>query len=43
MSAYSDIMNKGLKGASNTSGQWTIDVGDTIDLDSKSKKDREMY
>ena len=43
MSAYSDIMNKGLKGASNTSGQWTIDVGDTIDLDSKSKKDKEMY
>ena len=44
MSAYSDIMkNKGLKGASNTSGQWTIDVGDTINLDSKSKKDREMY
>lgn len=43
MSAYSDIMNNGLQGASNTSGQWMIDVGGTIDLDSKSKKDKEMY
>jgi len=27
MSAYQDIMNKGLKGASNVNGQWEIEVG----------------
>lgn len=44
MSAYSDIMNRGLIGASNSTGQWQLDVGgDTIDFDSMDKKDREMY
>ena len=44
MTAYSDIMNRGLRGASNTSGQWMVDVGgDTIDLNSMNKKDKEMY
>jgi hypothetical protein len=43
MSAYSDIMNKGILGASNGTGQWMIDVGDTIDLDSMGRKDKEMY
>jgi hypothetical protein len=43
MSAYSDIMSKGVLGASNTSGQWALDIGDTIDFDSMSRKDKEMY
>ena len=42
--AYVDIMNQGVTGASNTSGQWQITYnGDSINLDSKSKKEREMY
>ena len=43
MSAYSDLMNKGILGASNTTGQWMIDVNDEIDLNSMDQKDREMY
>ena len=43
MSAYLDIMDKGIKGATNTSGRWEIDVNGKVDLDSKSKKDQEMY
>lgn len=44
MSAYSDIMNRGIIGASNNTGQWVIDVnGQDIDLDSMDRKDREMY
>ena len=44
MSAYSDIMNHGILGASNSTGQWTLNIGgDTIDLSSKNKKDQEMY
>ena len=44
MSAYQDIMNRGLLGASNSTGQWVIDAGgEPIDFDSKDKKDREMY
>lgn len=43
MSAYLDIMNKGISGASNNSGMWKIDVNDTIDLDSMDQKDKEMY
>lgn len=44
MSAYSDLMNRGLLGASNTSGQWVIDVnGDPLPFDSMDQKDREMY
>ena len=42
MSAYSDLMNRGIIGASNNSGQWMIDVnGDP--LPEMSKKDKEMY
>jgi hypothetical protein len=44
MSAYSDIINRGIQGASSKTGQWTINVGgDTLNLDELSKKDREMY
>ena len=44
MSAYSDIMNKGLKGMSNSTGQWMVDFGGpAIDWDSKSRKEKEMY
>lgn len=43
MSAYSDIMNKGILGASNSTGQWMLDIGDNIDIASKDKKDQEMY
>ena len=43
MSAYSDLMNKGLIGASNKTGQWVIDVNGEIPLDSMDKKDKEMY
>ena len=42
MSAYSDLMNRGIIGASNSTGQWMIDVnGDP--LPEMSKKDKEMY
>jgi hypothetical protein len=42
MSAYSDLMNRGIIGASNNTGQWMIDVnGDP--LPEMSKKDKEMY
>ena len=43
MSAYSDLMNKGILGASNGTGQWMIDVNGDIDLNSMDRKDREMY
>ena len=45
MSAYSELMNRGIQGASNATGQWMLNVGgDTpLDLDSKSKKEKEMY
>ena len=44
MSAYSDIMNNGLKGMSNNTGQWMVDFGGpTINWDSKSRKEKEMY
>jgi hypothetical protein len=44
MSAYSDLMNRGIQGASNGTGQWMIDVGgDALPFDSMDKKDREMY
>ena len=44
MSAYSDIMNKGLKGMTNSTGQWMVDFGGpAIDWDSKSRKEKEMY
>lgn len=44
MSAYSDLMNREVLGASNSTGQWMIDVnGDPLPFDSMSKKDKEMY
>jgi len=44
MSAYSDLMNRGILGASNSSGQWMIDVGgDALPFDTMSEKDKEMY
>ena len=44
MSAYSDLMNRGIQGASNGSGQWMIDVGgEALPFDSMSQKDKEMY
>jgi len=36
MSAYLDIMNKGITGATNTSGQWEITINGDLDLNSKS-------
>lgn len=44
MKAYSDIMTQGVTGASNGTGNWMVEYGGSpIDLDSKSKKEREMY
>ena len=44
LTAYQEIMAKGITGASNESGIWRINhKGDNIDLESKSKIDREMY
>lgn len=43
MSAYSDILSKGIVGANNTSGEWALDLGQVLDLDSLPKKDKEMY
>lgn len=44
LNAYQDIVSKGITGASNTTGVWTINhKGDPIDLDSKSQMDRDMY
>lgn len=44
ISAYQEIMTKGITGASNDSGVWRINHnGDQIDLSSKSKIDKEMY
>ena len=42
MSAYQDIMSRGLTGASNSTGEWRIGVGGAP-LQSMDKKDREMY
>ena len=42
--AYSDIMSKGVTGATNASGQWQVTYGgDKIDVDSLPRKEREMY
>ena len=44
MSAYSDLMNRGILGASNSTGQWMIDVGGgALPFDTMSEKDKEMY
>lgn len=42
MNAYTDLMNRGIRGASNSSGKWMLQVGGD-DLPEMSKKDREMY
>lgn len=44
MKAYSDIMSKGVTGASNANGIWSVQHNNgQIDLASKSKKEQEMY
>ena len=43
LEAYSDLMNRGVTGASNDSGQWQILYNGDVGLDSKSKKQKEMY
>lgn len=45
MSAYSDMINRGLKGASNNSGVWMVDFGgdDYIDQNTWDDKQREAY
>ena len=44
LNAYQDLMTRGVTGASNTTGVWTVNHnGEQIDLDSLSKIDREMY
>ena len=45
MSAYSDLMNRGIQGASNNTGQWVLNVGgdSPFPLDTMSRKDKEMY
>lgn len=44
LTAYQDIMNHGLTGASNNNGIWTINHGqETIPLDAKSNLEKEMY
>lgn len=44
MTAYSDIMSRGIQGASNNTGQWKINVGGTqIPFEQMDKKDKEMY
>lgn len=42
--AYSDLMTRGILGASNSTGSWKVQYGgDPVDLDSKSEKEKEMY
>lgn len=43
MSAYSDIMSKGIKGVSINNGFYTTSVNGDIDLNSLSDKDRDAY
>ena len=44
MSAYQDIMSRGLMGASNNTGEWVVNVGgDPYPLNTMSKKDKQMY
>lgn len=44
LSAYQDIVGRGLLGASNSSGLWNVQYGqDPIDLSTKSNVEREMY
>ena len=44
LNAYQDIIGRGLTGASNESGIWTVNHGkDPIDLNNMSNTEREMY
>lgn len=43
LNAYQDIINSGLTGASNENGIWTVNQKNSIDLNSKSNAEREMY
>ncbi len=44
LNAYQDLMSRGITGASNNNGSWSVQHGGgDIDLESLSKKDREMY
>ena len=44
LAAYQDIINHGLTGASNETGVWTVNHGQSpIDLNNKSNTEREMY
>lgn len=41
---YSDILKRGIRGASNDTGRWVIDIhGTPINFDGMDKKTREMY
>ena len=42
MSAYQDIISRGVLGASNSTGEWRINVGGDV-MPTMDKKDREMY
>ena len=44
MTYYQDIMSRGLKSATNDTGQWIINTGgDQLQFDTMDKMDREMY
>ena len=44
LNAYQDLVSRGITGATNEGGVWRINhSGDAIDLESMSKRDREMY
>lgn len=44
LNAYQDLISRGIIGATNEGGIWRVNHGgDAIDLDSMSKRDREMY
>lgn len=42
MSAYADIMNRGIQGANSNTGVWQIKIGGTP-IEYQSNKDKEMY
>ena len=42
MSAYTDIMNRGIQGANSNTGVWQIKIGGTP-IEYQSNKDKEMY
>ena len=44
MSAYSDMLTRGIVGADSNTGQWVITVnGDDLNVDNLPKKDKQMY